>query len=76
MSVTLRVIVQGKPDIRALSFEFRPRVGDFVSLPDLDGDLHYRVDKVIHTARLAPSNEVADAHFILALHGRTNAQRA
>ena len=67
--MSCRVIVQGKPDIRVLSFEFRPRRGDLVILPGPDRDLAYRVDKVIHDARLSDSSDVPDAHFILLPHG-------
>ena len=75
MSVTCRVIVEWKPDIRQLLFEFEPRAGDSVRLPDLDGDLYYVVDKVIHNARLPHSNAVADALVILVPERPTNAPR-
>ncbi len=75
MSETYRVIVQGKPEVRELTFAFEPRVGDLVRLPDLDGDLHYRVDKVVHSARLPHSNQVADAYFVIMPQGPTNAPR-
>lgn len=65
MSQSYRVIVSGKPDIRELIFDFEPRVGELVSLPDLDGDLHYMVAKVKHSARLPHSNEVASVVVIL-----------
>ncbi|SDC38889.1 hypothetical protein SAMN05216337_1002346 [Bradyrhizobium brasilense] len=65
MSETYKVIVSGKPEIRELTFAFEPRVGDLVRLPDLDGDLHCRVDRVVHYARLPHSNQVADACFVI-----------
>jgi hypothetical protein len=77
MSETYRVIVQGqgKPEVRELTFAFEPRVGDLVRLPDLDGDLHYRVDKVVHYAQLQHSKKVADAHFVITPQEPTNAPR-
>ena len=75
MSESYRVIVQGKPEVRELIFAFEPRVGDLVRLPDLEGDLHYRVDKVVHSARLAHSNQVASVYFVIMPEGPTNAAR-
>lgn len=65
MSETYRVVLQGKPEIRELTFAFDPRVGDLVRLPDFDGDLHYQVDKVVHSARLPHSNEVASVFLVI-----------
>lgn len=76
MSETYRVVVQGRPEIRELTFAFEPRVGDLVRLPDLDGDLHYQVDKAVHCARLPHGNEVASAYFIIVPQRQTNALRS
>jgi hypothetical protein len=59
MSETYRVTVHGRPDIRELSFEIPPSVGDPVRLPDLDGDLHMKVQEVVHYARNPHSNQLA-----------------
>jgi hypothetical protein len=75
MSETYRVIVHGHPEIRDLTFQFEPRVGDLVRLPDLDGDLHLRVHEVVHSARLPHSNNVASTHLVITPQGQTNAQR-
>ncbi len=75
MSETYRVIATGLPEIRELTFAFEPRVGDLVRLPDLDGDLHYKVYKVIHEARLPHKNYVADVTIVIVPEGTGNAAR-
>ena len=75
MSDTYRVMVHGKPEIRELAFAFEPRVGDLVRLPDLDGDLHFQVDKVVHSARLPHSNEVPSVYVVIVPEKPRNAQR-
>lgn len=65
MNETYQVIVHGIPEIRELTFQSEPRVGDLVRLPDLDGDLHMRVHEVVYSARLPHSNHVASTRIVI-----------
>ena len=69
VSETYSVIVSGIPELRELTFEFEPRVGDLVRLPDLDGDLHMRVQEVVHSARLPHSNHLPSTRLTLVPQG-------
>ena len=70
MPDTLNVIIPGRRDIPELTFEFLPRPGDFVDTRDLDGDLYFRVTKVIHSGRVPHSNSVPSTTVFLVEEAR------
>lgn len=65
MSVTCRIMFEGRPYWKEYAFDFEPRIGDEIALPGEDTRFTHRVERVIHEAREPHSSQLPNVKFMV-----------